>query len=149
MFKKVTQQVIKTHDAVITSKSSTNLVLVLCIGIAGLAILGMALLSLNPLGELTIEAQTAVSAPVTEEYHNEVRAAYTCAFGKTLTATYATGEVHIQLSDGRENTLYDAVAISGARYVSRDGEVVFWTADNTALLEEGGRVTYTGCIVTL
>jgi membrane-bound inhibitor of C-type lysozyme len=52
------------------------------------------------------------------------------------------------LSDGRAMVLPQAISASGARYASRNESFVFWNKGRSALVEEAGRQTYTGCVQT-
>ena len=40
------------------------------------------------------------------------------------------------------------VSASGARYANADQSFVFWNKGQTAFIEENGKQTYSGCVVT-
>jgi len=79
-----------------------------------------------------------------------IRAFFKCAAGQSINATFinkAPASTRLKLSDGRELVLPQATSASGARYANAGDKIVFWNKGNTAFLEEGGKQTYTGCVV--
>lgn len=79
-----------------------------------------------------------------------IRAKFACEGGRTIAAEFVQAPqplVRLALSDGRALTLPLAVSASGARYASADLGIVFWNKGDTAFVEEGGKPTFTGCVV--
>lgn len=79
-----------------------------------------------------------------------IRAKFACDGARTIAAEFVNApptRVRLTLSDGRVLTLPQAISASGARYASPDERVVFWNKGDTAFLEEGGKPTFTGCLV--
>lgn len=85
---------------------------------------------------------------------------YLCEQNKTITAEYFNGptrtapngqpipggRVDISLSDGRKLSLPQTLSGSGIRYANADESFVFWSKGDTAFVEEGKAMTYTGCV---
>ena len=85
---------------------------------------------------------------------------YTCEQNKTIIAAYFNGptrtapngqpipggRVDISLSDGRKLSLPQTLSGSGIRYANADESFVFWSKGDTAFVEEGKAMTYTGCV---
>jgi putative hemolysin len=77
-----------------------------------------------------------------------IRAFFACDAGKTVNAVFTNGtqsSVKLNLSDGRELSVPQAVSGSGARYANSDESFVFWNKGNTAFIEENGKTTYSKC----
>ena len=77
-----------------------------------------------------------------------IRATFHCDGGKSIVAVFENGaqaSVHLTLSDGRQLALPQARSADGARYANADESFVFWNKGNTAIVEERGRTTYSGC----
>ncbi len=72
---------------------------------------------------------------------------YRCSAGKSITASFLSSGMKLELSDGREFMLAPAPAASGARYADGTGSVVFWAKQYSAFLEESGSTTFEGCLV--
>jgi len=70
---------------------------------------------------------------------------FTCTGKKTIEAVFFNGKATLNLSDGRNMTLSQALAASGARYANADESVVFWNKGTTATLTENNQVTYQDC----
>lgn len=75
--------------------------------------------------------------------------AYTCADGKSLTATFTTDSVVLALSDGRTTSLARVGGGDGpeVQYVRQDTPIMFSVLDYSAFLQEGDVTTYAGCRV--
>ena len=85
---------------------------------------------------------------------------YTCEQNKTIAAEYFSGptrtapngqpipggRVDLSLSDGRKLSLPQTLSGSGIRYAKADESFVFWSKGDTAFVEEGKTMTYTGCV---
>ncbi len=106
--------------------------------------------------------------PVTQEPALISSATYACNEGKTISASYYSGEskpavgnqppvpggsVKLTLSDGRSMTLAQTISADGARYsdgnpsVNGDEHFVFWSKGNGALvLEDNQEKSYIGCV---
>ncbi len=79
-----------------------------------------------------------------------IRAKFACDGGRAIAAEFVSAPqplVRLALSDGRALMLPQAISASGARYASVDDRVVFWNKGDTAFVEEGGRATFTGCVI--
>ena len=78
-----------------------------------------------------------------------IHAAFHCDGGKSIVAVFENGakaSVDLTLSDGRHLALPQARSADGARYANADESFVFWNKGNTAIVEERGRTTYSGCV---
>lgn len=76
---------------------------------------------------------------------------YTCAEGKSMTATFSEDAVELYVSDGRSRTFALSKTSesdeSEVRYANSDSSMVLWVKDYSAFLEEGGKTTFASCIV--
>lgn len=80
-----------------------------------------------------------------------IHASFQCQGGKSVKASFNNangGSVDLQLSDGRELSLPQALSASGARYANADETIVFWNKGNTAFIEEMGKQSYSDCTTT-
>jgi len=141
----IIQYVVDVHDTVLSNKSTTNLVFALATGLAGIAILIIALIALNPLGEPSIEAHRLVDEDAVAQ-SSDLSARYECADGKRIVMNYTGSEAQLFLSDGRDVTVLSANGSAG--YASSDGSVLWRVIGYDAELVEEGVATYSGCVVT-
>lgn len=56
-----------------------------------------------------------------------------------------SGQVKLELSDGRDLTLPQTLSGSGIRYSNADESIIFWSKGDTAFINEGNRQTYSDC----
>ncbi|MEN9561133.1 MAG: hypothetical protein RIQ56_406 [Candidatus Parcubacteria bacterium] len=85
---------------------------------------------------------------VTVPASNTISAIFSCAHGKSFSATFIDDTVRLKLSDGREISLPRAISGSGARFANADESFVFWNKGDTAFVLESGTTTYEGCVST-
>lgn len=71
---------------------------------------------------------------------------YTCDENRQIEAKYRDNKVNIVLSDKREFTLNHTLSASGTRYTNKNKNVVFWSKERSALLEENNQTTYQNCV---
>ena len=93
----------------------------------------------TPSGQATAQAAAVAKT---------IRAFFACDGGKTMSAVFTNGtqsSVKLNLSDGRELSVPQAVSGSGARYANSDESFVFWNQGNMAFIEENGKTTYSNC----
>lgn len=96
-------------------------------------------------GTCAREAPRAAAAPTPPA---TIKAAFRCAGGKSIAATFRNGKqssVRLAMSDGRTLDLPQAPSASGARYANAGESIVFWNKGDTAFVEENGKTTYEGC----
>jgi putative hemolysin len=77
-----------------------------------------------------------------------VHALFRCAAGKTVDAVFSNGQrssVSLALSDGRSLSLPQSRSGSGARYANADQSFAFWNKGDSALIEENGQPSFSGC----
>ena len=102
-------------------------------------------------GTCTPESIPRATAPATVQsaaVAKTIRAFFACDAGKTVNALFTNGtqsSVKLNLSDGRELSVPQAVSGSGARYANSDESFVFWNQGNMAFIEENGKTTYSNC----
>jgi membrane-bound inhibitor of C-type lysozyme len=93
-------------------------------------------------------SQNAVAAKRADT-QRAISASFACADSKSIWAVFQQTRqprVLLKLSDGRQMTLPQVEAASGARYANQDESLVFWNKGRTAFIEEaGGLSTYIGC----
>jgi membrane-bound inhibitor of C-type lysozyme len=80
-----------------------------------------------------------------------IHATFHCDGGKSIVAAFENGaqsSVDLTLSDGRHLALPHARSADGARYASADESFVFWNKGNTAIVEEKGHTTFSGCVTS-
>jgi membrane-bound inhibitor of C-type lysozyme len=97
-----------------------------------------------------VAALAAAAAASLDASAGVIRTKFTCDAGRTIAAEFVQSPqplVRLALSDGRALTLPQAISASGARYASADDRIVFWNKSDTAFVEEGGKPTFTGCVV--
>jgi len=75
------------------------------------------------------------------------KATFVCSEGKSIQAVFRRRSVRLKLSDGRDFTLKQAIAASGARYADSDERIVFWNKGNTAFITENDSTTYRHCVI--
>ncbi len=75
-------------------------------------------------------------------------AAFKCAKGKSIDATFYADKVDLKLSDGRTMKLPQVMSGSGARYANENESFVFWNKGDTAFVTEGAdeKMTYSDCV---
>ena len=94
----------------------------------------------------------ALVAPVAADEADGViaKVKYVCDDNKTIDATYLQDKVDLVLSDGRTESLPQAMSGSGARYANADESFVFWNKGDTAFITEGTDAnappTFANCI---
>lgn len=73
--------------------------------------------------------------------HADISAAYHCANGTTLTATFSQkpAQVTLALAGGKTIVLPQALSADGGRYAAKNNE--FWSVGNGATLKLGGKTT--------
>lgn len=71
---------------------------------------------------------------------------YQCVDEQSIAAAFNQGFVVLSLLDGRQVVLQQTEAASGAKYVNREGTLIFWTKDNEAFFQEFGKTTYADCV---
>ena len=74
-------------------------------------------------------------------------ATFQCAENKSIQAVFFKEKVELNLSDGRNMLLLQAVSASGARYANTDESFVFWNKGDTAFVDEGNVSTFKECVV--
>lgn len=72
---------------------------------------------------------------------------FNCSDNKRISAVFYERKVVIDLSDGRNMTLPQAISASGARYANSDETFVFWNKGDTAFVLESDKETYSNCIL--
>ena len=72
---------------------------------------------------------------------------FSCAQNKNIQAIFFSDKVELNLSDGRNMLLPQAISASGARYANNDESFVFWKKGDTAIVEEGNKMTFSDCAI--
>lgn len=71
---------------------------------------------------------------------------FVCPDGKIIAATFESGSVHLELSDGRGVTLYNGIQTkSETEFANPDRSFVFAYEENRASIVESGIITYGAC----
>lgn len=77
-------------------------------------------------------------------------AMFLCSDSRSVTAIWPPGkegEVVLRLSHGPKAYLSQSVSASGAKYISQDQRITFWSKGSEATVTENGVVTYSGCVI--
>jgi putative hemolysin len=89
-----------------------------------------------------------------EDYLPEgLEARFECANDEWVEAVYYNNEeedsyAKLVFSDGREFTVYQAISASGARYLTEDQSIEFWTkGDEVVSIKENGEIIFEECKV--
>lgn len=93
-------------------------------------------------------------APTDYELENKMNsvtinsAVFNCSEGKRVSTVFYKGKVVLDLSDGRNMVLPQAISASGARYANKDETIVFWNKGDAAFITEGDKETYSNCVTS-
>lgn len=73
---------------------------------------------------------------------------FSCAEDKNIQAVFFKDKVELNLSDGRNMFISQALSASGARYANQDESFVFWNKGDTAFINEGNDTTFKDCVIS-
>ena len=129
-----------TFDPWLESRKSSNTLIIFFLLLSMIPIIGVGLATTRTILPNVIHIPALLSQP--SEY---MTARFTCSAGKSIDASFTGPFVTLSLSDGRHLTLPLARSQDGGRYANTDNSFVFLNNGNSALVEEGGKETYSDC----
>lgn len=85
--------------------------------------------------------------PEQDQAANVGRSTFVCPDGKSIVASFTDGSVALELSDGRNLSLFRGVrTASEVEFANPDRSFIFAYEGNRASIVEGGVITYGACI---
>ncbi|MDP2648342.1 MAG: hypothetical protein Q8P19_00365 [bacterium] len=137
-------------DKLLASQSSANMLIIVLIALSGAAFAGVGAYATRPMTDAFASRAGALQvAAVSYLSDGTVNAAFGCADGKSINASYAREKVTLSLSDGRMVTLpqtSDATTNNGTYYANPNDGFEFVDSGNSAYIKEQGSRTYTDCM---